>query len=126
MKELNYTRLMAHNPTVYDTLTNREGQEMQLVEHPLKGDEYPVIIVYHAEKVAYCSDFWDTDDLMGGEDYEPVFKEVANCMFLRFEIEDINDKTKLKYSDRDVKLVLEKILGDANPLVDEIKNELNK
>jgi len=87
MQELNYTKLMGHNPTVYDTVINREGQEMQLVEHPTKGDEYPVIIVYHEKKVAYCSDFWDTDDLMGGEDYEPVYKDEANCMFLRFEIE---------------------------------------
>jgi hypothetical protein len=53
-------------------------------------------------------------------------KELNYKRLMEFEIEDINDKTKLKYSDRDVKLVLEKILGDANPLVDEIKNELNK
>ena len=52
-------------------------------------------------------------------------KELNYKRLMEFEIEDINDKTKLKYSDRDVELVLEKILGDANSLINEIKNELN-
>lgn len=82
---LNYQRLMALDPTIYATLTNKEGQVMDLVEHPIKGDEYPVIIVYHAEKLAVCSDFFDTDDLLGGEDYEPVY--MYGEMNLRFEID---------------------------------------
>jgi len=81
---LNYTKLMLLNPTVYATFTNREGQEMQLVEHPLKGDEYPVIILYHAEKLAVCSDFYDTADLLGGSDYEPIYQH--GQMNLAFEL----------------------------------------
>ena len=41
------------------------------------------------------------------------------------ELEDLNNRIRLKYSDMDIESVLEKVLGDANPLVDEIKNELN-
>lgn len=41
------------------------------------------------------------------------------------ELYEINNRIQLKYSDMDIESVLEKILGDANPLVDEIKNELN-
>ena len=41
------------------------------------------------------------------------------------ELEELNNRIRLKYSDMDIESVLEKILGDANPLVDEIKNELN-
>lgn len=41
------------------------------------------------------------------------------------ELEDINNRIRIKYSDMDIESVLEKVLGDANPLVDEIKNELN-
>lgn len=41
------------------------------------------------------------------------------------ELNDINNRIRLKYSDMDIESALEKILGDANPLVDEVKNELN-
>jgi hypothetical protein len=41
------------------------------------------------------------------------------------ELFDINNRIQLKYSDMDIESVLEKVLGDANPLADEIKNELN-
>jgi hypothetical protein len=41
------------------------------------------------------------------------------------ELYDINNRIQIKYSDMDIESVLEKVLGDANPLVDEIKNELN-
>jgi hypothetical protein len=41
------------------------------------------------------------------------------------ELYDINNRIQIKYSDMDIESVLEKVLGDANPLIDEIKNELN-
>jgi hypothetical protein len=41
------------------------------------------------------------------------------------ELFDINNRIQLKYSDMDIESVLEKVLGDANPLADGIKNELN-
>lgn len=63
MTLLNYNRLMALKPTVYCTITNTLGQSFDLVEHPIKGDEYPVIILYHEEKIAADSEFWDTADM---------------------------------------------------------------
>ena len=83
--KLNYQRLMALEPTIYSTITNKEGQVMDLVEHPIKGDEYPVIILYHAEKIAVCSDFYDTEDMEHNSDYQPVY--MYGEMNLRFEIE---------------------------------------
>lgn len=74
MKKLNYTKLMALKPTVLTNFRNREGQEIELVEHPTQGDLSPVIIVYHAEKLAVLSDFFDCDDLTGGSDYEPIYQ----------------------------------------------------
>jgi hypothetical protein len=37
---------------------------------------------------------------------------------------ELNDRIQVKYSDMDIEMVLEKVLGDANSLIDEIKNEL--
>lgn len=74
MDVLNYQRLMALKPTVYTTFINSVGQSIELVEHPSKGEEYPVIIVYHAEKLAVCSHFWDTKDMTSNSDYEPIYK----------------------------------------------------
>lgn len=41
------------------------------------------------------------------------------------ELYEINNRIRIKYSDMDIESVLHKVLGDANPLVDEIQNELN-
>jgi hypothetical protein len=41
------------------------------------------------------------------------------------ELHEINNRIQIKYSDMDIESVLHKVLGDANPLVDEIQNELN-
>jgi hypothetical protein len=41
------------------------------------------------------------------------------------ELYEINNRIQIKYSDMDIESALYKVLGDANPLVDEIQNELN-
>ena len=41
------------------------------------------------------------------------------------ELYEINNRIQIKYSDMDIESALHKVLGDANPLVDEIQNELN-
>ena len=41
------------------------------------------------------------------------------------ELYEINNRIRIKYSDMDIESILHKLLGDANPLVDEIQNELN-
>jgi hypothetical protein len=71
---LNYTKLIAHNPTVYTTFTNSLGQEIKIVEHPIQGDESPVIVVCDDLKLADLSDFYETGEIdeVGG-DYEVGF-----------------------------------------------------
>lgn len=73
MEKLNYYRVVALQPTVYTSLVNKLGQTLELVEHPLRGDKAPVVILYHAEKLAVLSDFYDTEDMLAGGDYEPVY-----------------------------------------------------
>ena len=74
--KLNYAKLMETTPTVYDKITNSIGQEIEFVEHPYKGDEYPVIVVCHSKGMAFCSDFWETDDMMAEhKEYEPIINE---------------------------------------------------
>ena len=41
-------------------------------------------------------------------------------------IEELNEAIKPKYADSDIKYVLESVLGDANPLNEQIMNELNE
>ncbi len=71
---LNYDKLIALNPTVYSKFTNSLGQEIEFVEHPTKGEDYPVICVCHALKLAACSDFYETTDMLADhKEYEPKF-----------------------------------------------------
>ena len=72
MKRLNYDILTSYNPTIYSTVVNTLGQQIDLVEHPTKGDAYPVIAIYKEEKIAMPTDFFDVEDLEEG-DYMPVF-----------------------------------------------------
>lgn len=83
---MNYNKLVAFNPTIYDIFTNSRGQLIELVEHPTKGDEYPVIAICHALKLAESTDFWDIDDMRAEHgEYEPYFDEEGNLEYGRNE-----------------------------------------
>ena len=72
---INYGKLMDLDPTEYDSFVNSKGQKITFVEHPLRGDEYPVICVCHDLKLACASDFFETDDMMSDDkEYEPTFE----------------------------------------------------
>jgi len=72
---MNYQKLMSLEPTSYGSMTNSLGQEIEFVEHPLKGDEFPVICVNHSLRIAAASDFFETDDMMASHgEYEPSFQ----------------------------------------------------
>jgi hypothetical protein len=74
MSKYNYDKLMALEPTVYETITNQLNQKIDLVEHPLRGDSAPVIAIYHDEKIAQDTEFFDTEELSEeGGDYNPVY-----------------------------------------------------
>ena len=67
---------MKHNPTSLGIITNSIGQNIEFYEHPLKGDEFPVIIVCHELKLADYTDFMETDDMIAShKGYEPSFVE---------------------------------------------------
>lgn len=71
---LNYSKLIENNPTVYDTMINSLGQTIELVEHPFKGEDAPIIAVCHELQLACYTDFYDTDDMLADhKEYEPVF-----------------------------------------------------
>lgn len=79
---LNYEKLMALKPTIYDTIVNQLGQKIELVEHPIKGDEFPVIAIYHEEKIAVNTEFWDCGDFYENSEYNPVYMHgVLDCAF---------------------------------------------
>ena len=52
MNKLNYTKLMDANPMEYSEIVNQANQTISFMEHPYKGDEYPVIAVCHEREVA--------------------------------------------------------------------------
>jgi len=71
---MNYTKLMANEPTEYNRMTNSLGQEIVFYEHPFKGDEFPVIIVCHALELADYTDFMEDDNMIAShKEYEPTF-----------------------------------------------------
>lgn len=81
---MNYTKLVELNPTSYGIITNLKGQQIEFVEHPIKGDEAPVICVCHELKLAQYSDFWETDDMCATHgEYEPSFNELGELEYGR-------------------------------------------
>lgn len=71
---MNYKKLMEYHPTAYDRMINSKGQEIVFYEHPLRGDEFPVIIVCHELELADYTDFMETTDMMEAhKEYEPSF-----------------------------------------------------
>jgi hypothetical protein len=71
---MNYTKLMANEPTELDRMINDLGQKIVFYEHPLRGDEFPVIIVCHELELADHTDFMETDDMTAEHgEYQPSF-----------------------------------------------------
>ena len=71
--KLDYEWIMEHEPIVYRTIKNSIGQEIKLCEHPLEGDQAPVVAICHGLKLAAFTDFFDCEDMYEGSDYAPVF-----------------------------------------------------
>jgi hypothetical protein len=76
MKIMNYQKLMPFNPTSYGKIVNSKNQEIEFYEHPIYGDEYPIIAVCHALGKAEVTDFFEIDDMVEPhKEYEPWFDE---------------------------------------------------
>jgi hypothetical protein len=73
---LNYTKFMALQPTKYGQMTNDKGQLIEFYEHPLRGDEHPVIAVCHELNLAATTDFYELDDMTAEHgEYQPWFND---------------------------------------------------
>jgi hypothetical protein len=66
---LNYEKLIALNPSVHKTFINSLGQWVDLVEHPIYGDEAEVIAIFSQSKKAFYSGFYELGEIdrVGGE-----------------------------------------------------------
>jgi hypothetical protein len=73
---MNYQKLISLNPTSYGKIVNSKNQEIEFYEHPLRGDEYPVIAICHVLEKAEATDFFELDDMTAShKEYEPWFDE---------------------------------------------------
>jgi len=73
---MNYQFLIELHPTSYGKIVNSKNQEIEFYEHPLIGDEAPVIAVCHALERAEKTDFFELDDMTAShKEYEPWFDE---------------------------------------------------
>ena len=73
---MNYKKLISLNPFHLGTIVNSIGQTIDFYEHPIKGDEAPVICVCHSLELAAKSDFYETTDMRAEhKEYEPYFEE---------------------------------------------------
>lgn len=75
MKELDYHQLMDFKPTIIGSVINQLGQVITFIEHPVLGDEYPVIAVFHEFEIAVNTEFFDMDDMYPGSEYLPVYRD---------------------------------------------------
>lgn len=74
MKKYNYNTLIKENLTVYVELTNSLGQIIKLVEHPIFGDESPIIAICDELQLAEGTGFFDCEDMLENHlEYEPKF-----------------------------------------------------
>jgi hypothetical protein len=74
MAKYNYKKLMSHNPTEYGRMTNKLGQNIVFLEHPIKGDESFVICACPELELAADSDFFELDDMLQEHgEYAPAF-----------------------------------------------------
>lgn len=62
---------MSNSPFEYERMTNTIGQEIVFYEHPLRGDEATIIVVFPAFEAAFSSDFYDLNDMTEIIDYMP-------------------------------------------------------
>ena len=71
---MNYSKLMNLNPTKYGEIMNNKGQLIEFYEHPIYGQDAPVIAVCHALQIASKTDFFELDDMISKHgEYTPVF-----------------------------------------------------
>jgi hypothetical protein len=79
MENLNY--FIFENATILSEFTNKQGKNVQLAEHPFYGDEFPIVILFPSERLAFNSGKNDIEDMFKTSDYEPYLISYCNCIF---------------------------------------------
>jgi len=93
-------------------------------QEEMRGQDDLIDDEYHFQK--WCEERLEQDNGWNEEMEARYWAEQPPYPFATdVELEEINDRIKIKYSDMDIESALHKVLGDANSLVDEIKKELN-
>lgn len=70
MKTRDATKFLRLKPCELGRINNYIGQEVVLYECPINGDEASIRAVINNR--LFNTDFFDTDDILAGEDYTPV------------------------------------------------------
>lgn len=71
---MNYYKLISCNPTKLGEMTNSIGQLIEFYEHPIQGDEHPIIAACKEVEQAANTNFFDLADMLADHlEYEPKF-----------------------------------------------------
>lgn len=91
-----YEFLQQNNAFGYDQITNELGQKIVFYEHPIHGEDFPVIVAFPDHKVAFVSDFYDLSDMTSEEtmEYRPFLWNQE--LILGFELESLNPQPILQ------------------------------
>lgn len=66
-----FEQLTSKDAYVLKAIHNDIGQLIRFVEHPVHGDEHPVIAMFPDYGVAFDTTFFDCGDFYRGSDYLP-------------------------------------------------------
>lgn len=68
-----FEALVKRDATKLKSVTNQLGQRVDYVEHPLYGDDHPVIAMFPTEGVAFNTTFFDCGDFYKDSDYNSCY-----------------------------------------------------
>ena len=63
---VNYQTYMIVCGKMLQTITNSENQQFDLAKNQLRNSDHKIIVFYHAEKLAYQTDFYEIDYFLTG------------------------------------------------------------
>jgi len=77
-----FEELVKGDATKLKRAYNQLRQRVDYVEHPIHGDEYPVIAMFPDQGVAFNTTFFDCGDFYRGSDYNSCFVDGKHlCAF---------------------------------------------
>ena len=82
-----YRKLNQLGATQLDEMVNSSGQRIEFFEHPIYGEDFPVIVSFPDYQVAFPSDFFECDDMLDGHgEYAPHFDQPTQSLKCFFEL----------------------------------------